>query len=111
MKKNISTNGFFLLCISIFLNIPLICAHSDTRLVDSFDDDQEEWMLLEGLDNTAMSNTRNVVPVKSILGLIEDAGGFALLDQDFYLRTNPFVERNILDLPLWEMHSCQEPEK
>jgi hypothetical protein len=111
MKKNISTNGFFLLCISIFLNIPLIYAHSDTRLVDSFDDDQEEWMLLEGLDNTAMSNTRNIVPVKSILGLIEDAGGFALLDQDFYLRTNPFVERNILDLPLWEMHSCQEPEK
>ncbi len=111
MKKMIPPYGFFLLFISLLIPTSFIYGHADARLFDSFDDDQEEWMLLEGLDNTAMSTTRNVVPVKSILGLIEDAGGFALLDQDFYLRTNPFVERNILDLPLWEMHSCQEPEK
>lgn len=108
MKKNIIAYGILLTLISI--STPLL-AHQNARLLDSFEDDQEEWILLESLDNHAMSTTRNTIPVKSILGLIEDAGGFALLDQDFYLRTNPFVERNILDLPLWEMHSCQEPEK
>lgn len=111
MKKYVSTCGFFLGCISLLFNYSIIYTHGDARLLDSFDDDQEESLLLEGLDNTSFNTTRNIVPVKSILGLIEDAGGFALLDQDFYLRTNPFVERNILDLPLWEMHSCQEPEK
>lgn len=112
MKKHILAYGFAFGFISIFLNSSTLSAYTNARLLDSFQEDQEEQLFLEELDNTSFnSTTRSVIPVKSILGLIQDAGGFALLDQDFYLRTNPFVERNILDMPLWEMHACQEPER
>ncbi len=82
---------------------------NDIRLMDSIE--EEEWLLNTSLDESAATQTRSVTPIQSILGLIEDAGGFALLDQDFYRRTNPFVQRSLLDLPLWEIHGCQDPEQ
>lgn len=51
------------------------------------------------------------VDVKSILELLSEIGAFSILDEDFYKRTNPFVQRSLLDLPIFELHSCTEPRR
>ncbi len=112
MKKHFLLCGLLMGFICSVLSMPCIQAYGDVRLDDGLMDEEEE-MLLGGkeLDPISFDKTRAVVPIESILQLIEDVGGFALLEQDFYLLTNPFVQRSLLDLPLWELHSCQEPEK
>ncbi len=113
MKKNIFVRLLFLLCAGfIMFSSPL--RSKDGRFVDTIEDNFEEDMLLGSyLDETPFDNssTRATIPAFDIITLIKDAGGFTVLDEELYLRTNPFVKRSILDLPLWEMHSYQEPEQ
>ncbi len=110
MKKRFSFYGFLLGFICSLFYAPSLGAHEDVRLMDIFDD-EEEQMLLEGLDTISFDKTRGIVPIENIILLLDSLGAFALLKQEFYIRTNPFVKRSLLDLPLWELHSCQEPEK
>ncbi len=88
---------------------------NDSRVMDIFDDIDllEESMAIDGFLDTVSFDEMptRAIEVRSILGLLEDVGAFTILDQDFYRRTNPFVQRNILDLPLWELHSCAEPNR
>ena len=98
--------------------MPLYCNDnslaSDVRALDIFDDEtMEEDLFIDGfLDTLSFDDMpKRTIPIKSILGLLESIGAFTILDQDFYKRTNPFVKRNILDLPVWEFHGCHEPER
>lgn len=107
-------------CIGISLialsALPIFCNDmrfdTDVFKFDNFDDIENSIFLDEFLDSIPpyQMPTRQI-DVKSILGLLEDIGAFQLLDQDFYLRTNPFVQRSLLDLPLWEIHGCAEPTR
>lgn len=83
---------------------------NDIRTFDIFDDLEDNLFLDEFLDSIPpyQMPTRQI-DIKSILGLLEDTGAFRILDQDFYLRTNPFTQRSLLDLPLWELHGCAQP--
>lgn len=85
---------------------------NDIRTFDIFDDLEDNLFLDEFLDSIPpyQMPTRQV-DIKSILGLLEDIGAFSILDQDFYLRTNPFVQRSLLDLPVWELHGCAQPTR
>ena len=89
-----------------------------SRGIDMFDDIDSFEQGMDDLDINDFLNTvaldtggpRNIEPAE-ILELLEAANVFSVLDQDFYRRTNPFVQRSILDLPLWELHSCTEPKR
>ncbi len=113
MKKHYLLYGFLL----GFICLGYSCrawASNEIRLLDMFDeDDEEEQILLSGVNLSSLSpqSTRNILPVDKIVELIEGVGGFELLEENFYCRTNPLVQRNLLDLPLWELHSCAEPER
>lgn len=95
-------------------SLPIFCNEisTDVRRFDSFDDFEQSIFMDDFLDSIPpyQMPTRQI-DVKSILGLLEDIGAFQLLDQDFYLRTNPFIQRSLLDLPLWEIHGCAEPTR
>ncbi len=83
-----------------------------SHTIDIFDEMDETDMEIEDfLDTLSFDPTaRRAIPIQNILGIIEDIGAFRILEQDLYLRTNPFVKRSLLDLPLWELHACSEPE-
>lgn len=91
---------------------------NSSRDIDMFDDIDSFEQGMDNLDINDFLNTvaldaggpRNIAPAE-ILELLEAANVFSVLDQDFYRRTNPFVQRSILDLPLWELHSCTEPKR
>ncbi len=85
---------------------------NDVRTFDIFDDTEDNMFIDEFLDSIPpYEMTTRQIDVKSILGLLEEIGAFRLLDQDFYIRTNPFVQRSLLDLPLWELHGCADPTR
>lgn len=98
-------NPFWLHCNDEFIG-------NDIRSFDIFDDIEENVFVDEFLDSIPPYEmpTRQI-DIKSILGLLEDIDAFRLLDQDFYLRTNPFIQRSLLDIPLWELHGCAEPTR
>jgi hypothetical protein len=82
----------------------------DISLFDSIENFEENFSLDDFFNAlpTFHLPTRQI-DVKTILGLLNSIGAFSLLEQDFYRRTNPFAQRTLLDLPLWEIHECQEP--
>ncbi|TET36837.1 hypothetical protein E3J61_00180 [Candidatus Dependentiae bacterium] len=85
-----------------------------SRGIDMFDDIDSFEQGMDDLDINDFLNTvaldtggpRNIEPAE-ILELLEAANVFSVLDQDFYRRTNPFVQRSILDLPLWNYIAAQ----
>ena len=79
--------------------------------IDSFEAGMEDLDIDEFLDTVTLDTASRKIEVKSILELLEEMGAFSVLDQDFYKRTNPFVQRSLLDLPLWELHGCTEPKR
>ena len=85
-----------------------------TRTMDLFDDmdNFEDSVAIDDFFDTVSLDpaASRKIEAKNILGFLESIGAFTVLDQDFYKRTNPFAQRNILDLPLWELHSCTEPK-
>ena len=80
--------------------------------MDSFEQSMADLDIDDFLDTVALDTpTSRQIDSASILQLLEEVGAFSILDQDFYKRTNPFVQRSVLDLPLWELHSCTEPKR
>lgn len=118
VKRSTFIFFFFIACIpssDISSKVQPLLDSNDMRTMDIFDDvnSLEDDLLIDGfLDSISLHDAPiRQIPVKSILGLLEDIGAFSLLDQDFYKQTNPFVKRSLLDLPVWEFHGCQEPEQ
>lgn len=84
----------------------------DVRIEDIFDSDTlEEDLFIDGFfDTLSLDAVANrTIAIKNILGLLQSAGAFSILETDFYKRTNPFVKRSLLDLPIFEVHMCNEP--
>ncbi len=87
------------------------------RLLDTFDDiDSFEDSITMDMDDffdtvSLDAHAHRSIEIASLLGLLEAIGAFTILDQDFYLRTNPFAQRSLLDMPLWEIHGCAEPNQ
>ena len=85
------------------------------RALDIFDDIEsfEESITLDNfIDTVSFENMPSrIIGAGDILPILESMGTFNILDQDFYLRTNPFAHRSLLDMPLWELHSCTEPTR
>lgn len=78
--------------------------------MDNFEQSMNSGDIDEFLDTVSLDgNMSRKIEVKSILELLEEVGAFSILDQDFYKRTNPFAQRNVLDLSLWELHGCTLP--
>lgn len=97
-------------------SIPYIAATNalnEGRVWDIFDDPSiEEDLMIDGfLDTVSLDNIVRAIPIHDILGLLDDIGVTSLLDTNFYLRTNPFAIRPILDLPVFEIHQCYNPNK
>jgi hypothetical protein len=79
-------------------------------IFDSIENFEDHLMLDDFLDSVSFDTfAKRAIPVESILGLLQSIGAFQILEQDFYKRTNPFVQRSLLDLPIWEFHECEEP--
>ncbi len=77
------------------------------NLEDSMSLDTEDFFAMVSLDDVA----NRAITLDGILELLNDMGAFSILDVDFYKRTNPFAKRNVLDLHVWELHGCREPER
>lgn len=96
-------------------NNPLADSSRDIDIfddMDSFEQGMENFAIDDFLDTVALDSAGpRKIEVKSILELLEDVGAFSVLDKDFYKRTNPFAQRSLLDLPLWELHGCTEPKR
>jgi hypothetical protein len=103
------------LALCLFLwHSPLHPTENDINSIDNIFDDvgsfEEEMFIDSFLETVSFDNlAHRAIPVESILGLLEAAGAFAILEDDFYRRTNPFIIRPLVDLPMWELHGCQDP--
>ncbi len=113
MKKivvKIASAALFILTCTPFNIKPV----EDSKLFDSMEEFEDDLILNNYLDKTPYNNTqaiKSIFPINDILDIIKEVNGLSILDQDFYRLTNPFNERSLLDLPIFEMHSCQEPEQ
>ncbi len=103
-----------MICSSILiLSAPLVANNpfEQENVWDIFDDPSiEDDLAMAGfLDTVSFSPLSRAIPIADILGLLESIGISSLLDTDFYLRTNPFAVRSLLDLPIFEIHQCNNP--
>lgn len=97
-------------------------AHPDYRFVELFDDEvfeeayqqgiieePEAIELFEGFGSLALPdpslNTR-VLPPQEIIEFLLELGAIAILEEPFYLRTNEFNSRSLLDQPIFEPKRC-----
>ncbi len=94
--------------------MPLRCNNSllnnDAHAFDIFEDIEESLFIDEFLDSIPPFEMKTrQIDANTIIALIAAVDGFKLLEQDLYLRTNPFIQKSILDVPVWELHGCAEP--
>jgi hypothetical protein len=103
---------FFLLSSAAPL-IAFMDENPDARLEDFFDNPsfEEDLFINEFLDSIpldAQMGVRAISP-SDLFTLLDALNIDPSLETDFYKRTNPFVVRSLLDLPIFEIHRCNNP--